>query len=245
MDKKNPFLTFYTSDWYFAVPMTLLLFVAIALVVWRLLLNYGASSNLDLLLPDIQMNLKKKGLPAAVAFCQAESGLIPSQLLVAGLQASEQGVAAMRRSMQAAAEHEILPRLNFLMPTILAIAKISTMVGLLGTVISMIGTFSAINAPQQGAAGAGGMAAQSEKIGLALFATAFGLMTAIPLVFTHVLFKAWIAKFEVRMKVAAQKLVTLVQRVKNGDPDDDDDEDNREQERDEEDDRRERRPAKR
>ena len=66
MDKKNPFLTFYTSDWYFADPMTLLLFVAIALVVWRLLLNYGASSNLDLLLPDIQMNLKRKGLPAAV-----------------------------------------------------------------------------------------------------------------------------------------------------------------------------------
>jgi biopolymer transport protein ExbB len=46
---------------------------------------------------------------------------------------------------------------------------------------------------------------------LALFATAFGLMTAIPLVFAHVLFKAWVARFEVRMKSAALKLLVLVQ----------------------------------
>ncbi len=234
MEKKNqlPILSFYLDDWVFAVPMTLLLLVALALVIWRLLLNHGASSNLDVLLPDIQENLKRKGLPAAVALCQGEHGLIPSQMFVAGLEASEQGVAAMRRSMQAAAEHEILPRLNFLMPTILAIAKISTMVGLFGTVVSMIGTFSAISNPEGGAAGAGAMAAQSKKIGLALFATAYGLITAIPLVFCHVLFKAWIAKFEVRMKVAAQKLITLVQKVKSGEDDDDRKDDKEEDEED-------------
>src|SRR5439155_1665911 len=48
-------------------------------------------------------------------------------------------------------------------------------------------------------------------IGLALFATALGLVTAIPLVFSHVLFKAWIVRFEVRMKSAAQKLLLLIQ----------------------------------
>jgi biopolymer transport protein ExbB len=36
-------------------------------------------------------------------------------------------------------------------------------------------------------------------------------MTAIPLVFTHVLFKAWMAQFETRMKSAAQKLLILLQ----------------------------------
>jgi biopolymer transport protein ExbB len=38
-----------------------------------------------------------------------------------------------------------------------------------------------------------------------------GLVTAIPLVFAHVLFKAWVAQFEVRMKSAAQKLILLLQ----------------------------------
>src|SRR6266566_5258662 len=52
-----------------------------------------------------------------------------------------------------------------------------------------------------------------EREGLdgALFATAMGLVTAIPLVFSHVLFRAWASHFEVRMKSAAQKLLVLVQ----------------------------------
>ena len=214
-------IKFYTNDWYFAIPMTLMLLVALALVIWRLLLNQGAGSSTDAMMPDLQLNLRKKGVKAAIALCEQEKGVIPTLLYTAGLQAAEQGVSAMRRSMSSAVELEILPRLNFLLPMILAIAKISTMVGLLGTVISMIGTFSAIGEGPKGAAGAGAMSAQSEKIGLALFATAMGLVTAIPLVFCHVLFKAWIAKFEIRMKLAGQNLITLVQNVKNnpdGDP---------------------------
>lgn len=239
-------LNFFKNDWYFAYPMTLMLFAALTLVVWRLLLNFSVNSNLDALLPDVQENLKRKGTKAALALCENETALIPKVLYTAGLQASDQGVAAMRRSMQAATEHEIMPRLNFLLPTILAIAKIATMVGLLGTVISMIGTFSAINDEgKKGAAGAAGMAAQSEKIGLALFATAFGLCTAIPLVFSHVMFKAWIAKFEVKMKVAAQKLVTLVQKAKSGDWGDEEDTDrDRDKDRDrDEEDEQDRRPS--
>ena len=51
-------------------------------------------------------------------------------------------------------------------------------------------------------------------IGLALFATAIGLFTAIPLVFSHVLFKAWISRFEVKIKASSQKLITLVTNYK-------------------------------
>src|SRR5437773_1189825 len=83
----------------------------------------------------------------------------------------------------------------------------ATMVGLLGTVISMIGTFSAI---EEMSKQPGGVTSQAGAIGLALFATALGLVTAIPLVFTHVLFKAWIANFEVKMKSSAQKLLLIV-----------------------------------
>jgi len=108
-------------------------------------------------------------------------------------------------------ELEILPDLNFLLAPILAIAKIATMVGLLGTVISMIGTFAKMQELRQegqNVADLGG------SIGLALFATALGLSIAIPLVFSHVLFKAWIANYEVRMKSAAQKLLVLIQAAR-------------------------------
>jgi biopolymer transport protein ExbB len=77
----------------------------------------------------------------------------------------------------------------------------------------MINTFNAISAESK-SGNAGGVTAQAGAIGLALFATALGLITAIPLVFTHVLFKEWIHNFELRMKAASQKLIVLVQNAK-------------------------------
>ena len=110
--------------------------------------------------------------------------------------------------MANAVELEIIPDLNFLLPTILAIAKIATMVGLLGTVISMINVFDYMRSNFEDKPG------QAERMGLALFATALGLVTAIPLVFSHVLIRAWILRFEMRMKGAAQWLVLLLQAYK-------------------------------
>jgi biopolymer transport protein ExbB len=185
---------------------------------------------MDDFLPDFQAVLRKEGIPGATAMCKDEPGLIPSRLFVAGLEASEQGAAAMRRSMANEAELEIVPRLEFLLGPILAVAKIATMVGLFFTIISMINTFDTIGkARQQGKAD---VSESADKIGLALFATAMGLFTAIPLVFSHVLFKEWVGKFETKMKASAQKLITLVTNYKKDpklldppDPDDPGDDD--------------------
>jgi biopolymer transport protein ExbB len=204
----DAFKDFVTREWYFAAPMFLMSLVALILVIWRLLLNYNAKTNLNEFLPLFQQKLEKEGVNGALAFCRRRTDIIPRRLYAAGLDTSKQGLAAMRRSMANVIELEILPDLNFLLAPILAIAKIATMVGLLGTVISMIKTFSAIQTTP------GNPAGHSRDIGLALFATALGLLTAIPLVFAHVLFKDWIQRFEVKMKSAAQKLLILVQGSK-------------------------------
>ena len=211
----NALQSFFVNEWYFAAPMTLMAFVAFALVAWRVLLNFSSKTSLDDLWPDLQETLKKKGTRGAVALCRDEKGLIPQLLFTAGLEAAPQGAAAMRRSMASAIELEVLPRLNFLLAPILAIAKVATMVGLLGTVISMINTFNAISSAKAGDSGA--VTSQAGAIGLALFATAMGLMTAIPLVFMHVLFKDGNHRFELKMKASAQKLITLVQNTRVAD----------------------------
>jgi biopolymer transport protein ExbB len=203
----DAFWHFLTQDWYFAVPMLGMSLAAVTLVTWRLLLNFGAGTNMNVFLPAFQNKLQKEGVESALKFCQTQPGMIPRRLFPAGLETSKQGLAAMRRAMATVIELEIAPQLNFLLPTILAIAKIATMVGLLGTVVSMIGTFNQLSK-------GGDMALQSRSIGLALFATALGLVTAIPLVFTHVLFKAWIASFEIKMKSAAHKLILVMQATK-------------------------------
>src|SRR5687767_14500584 len=191
----DAFTHFLTQDWYFAIPMLAMSAAAVTLVVWRTLLNFGARTNLNDFLPAFQEKLQKEGPDAALKYCETQPGVIPRKLFTAGLETSKQGLAAMRRAMATVIELEIVPDLNFLLPTILAIAKIATMVGLLGTVISMIGTFNQI---QELAAKGQPITSQSGSIGLALFATALGLVTAIPLVFAHVLFKAWIGNFEVK-----------------------------------------------
>jgi biopolymer transport protein ExbB len=204
---------FITQDWWIFYPMLAMSLTGMTLVIWRLLLNMNAATNMNEFLPAFQQKLDKDGPEGALRFCKARTDMIPKRLYAAGLEVHKQGLSAVRRSMANAMELEILPDLNFLLPSILAIAKIATMVGLLGTVISMINTFNAISsASAQG----GGVASQSQSIGLALFATAFGLVTAIPLVFTHVLFKAWVVQSEVKMKSAALKLMLLLQAAKSG-----------------------------
>ena len=202
------FFEFVTHDWYFAIPMFLMSLTGVTLVIWRLLLNYHAGVNMSAFLPAFQQRLEKEGVEGALKYCKGRTEVIPRRLYVAGLEAHKQGLAAVRRAMANAIELEIVPDLNFLLPPILAIAKIATMVGLLGTVISMINTFIAIQQAK------GGIADQAGAIGLALFATALGLVTAIPLVFAHVLLKSWVGRFELRMKSAAHRLLFLLQNVK-------------------------------
>src|SRR5207244_150644 len=177
-------------------------------VFWRIFLNINAKADIGEFLPVFQQKLEREGVESALRYCRAQQGIIPRRLFAAGLETSKQGLAAMRRAMANAIELEIVPELNFLLPPILAIAKIATMVGLLGTVISMTNTFNKI---QESASSGGNVSGHAGAIGLALYATALGLVTAIPLVFAHVLFKAWTAQFEVKMKNAAQKLLVLVQ----------------------------------
>lgn len=204
---------FFLGEWYFALPLVVMSLIAAALVIWRVLLNQSARTDMDEFLPLFQDTLRKHGIKGATQLCKEEKGLIPSRLYVAGLEAADQGAAAMRRSMANETELEIIPQLNFLLAPILAIAKIATMVGLFFTVISMINTFDAIGRESKEGK-VKEIGGHSSKIGLALFATALGLFTAIPLVFSHVLFKEWIANFETRMKSASQKLITLVVNYK-------------------------------
>jgi len=215
---ESAFLKFCQDDTLFAVILFAMTFIGATLVVWRLWLNYTAKTDMNLFLPKFQEILNKEGIDGALKFCKAQPKTehIPSTLFVAGLERQKEGLAAMRKSMANAMDLEIIPALNFLLPTILAFAKIATMVGLLFTIISMIGTFSALGEASK--EGSGGQAQASAEIGLALFATMLGLLTAIPLVFTHTLCKAWTHKYEIKMKNAAQKLLLLTQAAKTTPP---------------------------
>src|SRR5205085_12491179 len=132
------------NDWWIAVPQFLMSFAGVTLVIWRILLNINGNTKMNEFLPLFQQKLDKEGVDSAINVCRKRTDIIPRRLFLPALEVFKQGqgLAAVRRTMANAIELEIIPDLNFLLSPILAIAKIATMVGLFGTVISMTGIFA-------------------------------------------------------------------------------------------------------
>src|SRR5215208_3331147 len=103
----NAAIKFFTEEWYFALPPVVMSICSACLVTWRVLLNRSAKTDMDEFLPVFQETLRKKGIKGAISLCKEEPGLIPNHLFVAGLEAADQGAAAMKRSMATETELEI------------------------------------------------------------------------------------------------------------------------------------------
>ncbi len=92
----SAFIKFVTDEWYFAVPMFLMSLVSVTLVIWRILLNREARTDMNWFLPRFQQVLEEQGIEGALAFCRSAPGVIPRKLFAAGLETAGQGTAAMR-----------------------------------------------------------------------------------------------------------------------------------------------------
>lgn len=104
-------------------------------------------------------------------------------------------------------------RLQKRTPFLATLANVATLLGLLGTIVGLIAAFSAVaNAdPSEKAS------LLSSSISVAMNTTAFGLMTAIPLVFVHALLQSKTASIVDTMEMAGIKLMNSIgQRFTGG-----------------------------
>ena len=81
----SAFLQFVTGEWYFAIPLFMMSVTATTLVIWRILLNFEARTNLNEFLPRFQAVLNEHGVEGAQQFCRSEKGLIAKKLFPAAL----------------------------------------------------------------------------------------------------------------------------------------------------------------
>jgi len=135
--------TFVTHDWYSLGRCSSCRFAVRALVIWPYVAHQRQHQH-ERVSCRFQKKLEKEGVSGCAVRCARPVPNHPPSASTSPLETSSQGLAAVRRAMANAMELDILLDLNFLLPSILAIAKVATMVGLLGTVISMIGTFNEI-----------------------------------------------------------------------------------------------------
>jgi biopolymer transport protein ExbB len=197
--------TLYDANGPIFTIVFLLLFVGgLALVIWRLLLNLSVRTDLPTFLGRLEEELTNGGIQGALEFCQAEPSLAP-QIFATALQTHRQGKVATRSAIGNLIELDLLPRLNFLLPVILLLAKLAPMLGLLGTVVGMILAFGKIAGQTKV-----DPSALANDIGMALYTTAEGLLLAVPLILAYTLFREYVTKVELDLQRAAQAALNLL-----------------------------------
>ena len=164
-------------------PIALVLFIGIAIAIERwlflsksLLANQKAYSEL---LPI----LSSKNYEKAEEYANKSKTAI-SRIVLAAVETLQ--VSPRRDDIQSAMQEGILetvPRLSKRTNYLAILANISTLLGLLGTIIGLIAAFTAVAHAEP----AEKATLLSESISVAMNTTAFGLIAAIPLLLVHTL----------------------------------------------------------
>jgi biopolymer transport protein ExbB len=152
----------------------------------------GSASNADFI-RKVQYHLANKNVDAALSECDKQKGSV-GNVMKAGLHrykdminnselSTDQKVMAIQKEVEEATSLE-LPMLEKNLVFLSTIASVATLLGLLGTVMGMIRSFSALGEDSGGGAAA---SALSQGISEALYNTALGIGTsAIAIIFYNI-----------------------------------------------------------
>ena len=152
----------------------------------------GTASNSDFI-RKVQYHLANKNVDAALTECDKQKGSV-GNVMKAGLHrykdminnnelSTDQKVMAIQKEVEEATSLE-LPMLEKNLVFLSTIASVATLLGLLGTVMGMIRSFSALGEDSGGGAAAGKL---SQGISEALYNTALGIGTsALAIIFYNI-----------------------------------------------------------
>lgn len=177
METLNSIIRFFQAGGIFMYPILALLALGTAIVIERFFYLLKASVSEEALWDRVQKLMNGGRLQEAVKVCGKTKAPL-GHVLTRGLERIQEPWTP--EDLQGSLEEVLLERIPLLerrthyLPTL---ANVSTLLGLLGTIIGLIQSFSAIAAvdPSQKAA------LLAQGISVAMSTTAFGLMVAIPL----------------------------------------------------------------
>jgi biopolymer transport protein ExbB len=199
-------VAFFQKGGVFMYPILLVFTVGMAITVERWLqLNRIRSANLkiwDLLHPVL---VKGEFDKARQMISKDKSTM--AQMLGMGL--ARQGAVRRREDIEIAMEEsmmEIIPQLEKRTPYVALLSNIATLLGLLGTIMGLIEAFTAVaNANPAEKADL-----LSASISVAMNTTAFGLMSAIPLLLFHAKLMSTTGQIVDRLEMASVKALNTI-----------------------------------
>ncbi len=181
MDFINLIVGFFQAGGHFMFPIAIVLVVALAIAAERYFYLTGTARRNKTLWAEVAPHLERGNFKAATEIASGSDAAI-GQILSYGL--ARVGSARRRDDIEKAMEEslmEVMPRLERRTHYLATFANLATLLGLLGTVMGLISAFGAV-ATVNPAEKANLLSA---SISVAMNCTAFGLMTAVPLLLIH------------------------------------------------------------
>lgn len=180
--------------------------VGVGVIIERFIfLFFKYNINANAFMAQIQKLVMANSIDKAIKLCNAAPSAALARVIKAGLTRANKGTQEIQNAVEEASL-EVIPYIQKRTNSLLAIANIATLMGLLGTIIGMIGAFSAMAnvAPDKRQAELG------KNISLAMNTTAFGLIVAIPCMIAHLILSGVTKKIIDEIDLYSVKLENLL-----------------------------------
>jgi biopolymer transport protein ExbB/TolQ len=190
--------------WMF--PITFCSFISLGIVIERsYILLFTYAINGSLFMQQIQKLVMANNLDRAISLCNAAGKRPLPQVIKAGLLRANETETSLLNALEESTL-EYIPLINARIGALPNIANLSTLLGLLGTIIGLIEAFSAV------AAAPADMKSQllTQALAIGLNTTAYGLLVAIPTLAAYAFLQGRTKKFLEDLELFTLKLQNLL-----------------------------------
>jgi biopolymer transport protein ExbB/TolQ len=212
MDFWNAIVRFFQGGGEFMYPIAVVLVFGAAIAIERYIYLTRVAARNRTLWNEIVPLLSQGNFRQVVAITQKSDSAI-GQILNYGLARIQS--ARRRDDIEKAMEEslmEVVPRLEKRTHYLATFANLATLLGLLGTVIGLIHAFGAV-ATVNPAEKANLLSA---SISVAMNCTAFGLMTAVPILFIHAFLQTKTTEIIDSLEMASVKFLNAITERREG-----------------------------
>jgi biopolymer transport protein ExbB len=206
MDVWYAIVQFFENGGAFMYPIVLILALGVAIGIERWVTLTLVGKKNQTAWDKLEPMIKKGDFEQARESANKDDSTV-AQLLSAGL--ARQGAVRRREDVERGMEETlmaILPRLEKRTHYLATFANMSTLAGLLGTIIGLIDAFTAVS----NADAADKAELLSASISIGMNCTAFGLMVAIPLVLVHSLLQTKTTELIDSLEMASVRILNSI-----------------------------------
>lgn len=177
-----------------------------ALIVWRRTgrLNFRTHARQDEFLEQLAPQIKSRNLDEVVKICEDDPRALP-QLTLLALEERHLELGPLQQALVEHFQRDVLADMDFRMSWVSFAIKTEPMLGLLGTVMGMVGAFA-----NMGSGDKVDPAKLASDISFALYTTAIGLAVAVPLMLLSAIINVRIRKMEDRVSVGIAHLLQML-----------------------------------